>query len=418
LTALGNLSLGFFIQHRYLRRTMKSITIKRTVRIPDPLRISRYQKTPELGPRVLFFSGGSALNDVSRALKSYTHNSIHLITPFDSGGSSAKLRQAFDMPSIGDLRSRLVALADDTVTGHPEVYDLLTYRMPLKAQKSELLRQLESMVRGRHPLVEPVSNPIRRIIRNQLGYFYDAMPTKFDLRGASIGNLILSGGYLNNHQHLDPVIFLFEKLVGVQGIVRAVVNDKLHLSAELEDGTRIVGQHLLTGKEAPPIQSPVKELTLSSRLDSYIPVKSRLRKKNHKLIQQADLIVYPPGSFYSSLVANLLPQGVASAIAQNGCPKIYIPNLGTDNEQLGMGLDDGVERLLHYLERDMPGKSAKGKLLNFVLLDSENGVYPSELSDSLMQTLDIQVIDTPLISRQSAPYYDSKLLVSALLSLT
>jgi hypothetical protein len=143
-----------------------------------------------------------------------------------------------------------------------------------------------------------------------------------------------------------------------------------------------------------------------------------LRKKNHKLIQQADLIVYPPGSFYSSLVANLLPQGVASAIAQNGCPKIYIPNLGTDNEQLGMGLDDGVERLLHYLERDMPGKSAKGKLLNFVLLDSENGVYPSELSDSLMQTLDIQVIDTPLISRQSAPYYDSKLLVSALLSLT
>jgi CofD-related protein of GAK system len=397
---------------------MKSIFVTRTVHIPDPLRISRYQKTPELGPRILFFSGGSAINDASRVLKNYTHNSIHLITPYDSGGSSAKLRQAFDMPSIGDLRSRLVALADETVTGHPEVYDLLTYRLPCKAGKGELINQLESMVRGRHPLVEPVSNPIRRIIRNQLGYFYDAMPAKFDLRGASIGNLILSGGYLNNHQHLDPIIFLFEKLVGVQGIVRAVVNDKFHLSAELEDGSRIIGQHLLTGKEAPPIESPVKALTLSSCLDKYVPVNSRLRKKNHKLIQHADLIVYPPGSFYSSLMANLLPQGVAAAIEENGCPKVYIPNLGIDPEQLGMSLNDTVQRLIHHLEKDLSEKKASGRLLNFILLDRENGQYPSKLSDKLMRDLDIQVIDTPLISPSSTPYYDSKLLVSALLSLT
>jgi CofD-related protein of GAK system len=397
---------------------MKRIFVTRAVRIPDPLRISRYQKSPELGPRILFFSGGSALNDVSRVLKNYTHNSIHLVTPFDSGGSSAKLRQAFDMPSIGDLRSRLVALADETVTGHPEVYDLMTYRFPLKALKGDLLGQLESMIRGRHPLVEPVSNPIRRIIRNQLGYFYDAMPAKFDLHGASIGNLILSGGYLNNHEHLDPVIFMFEKLVGVQGIVRAVVNDNFHLSAELEDGRRIVGQHLLTGKEVSSPESPVKHLCLSRDLDKHTPVKSKLRKKNHKLIQQADLIVYPPGSFYSSLVANLLPQGVGAAIAENDCPKVYVPNLGTDPEQLGMSLNKGVRRLMHYLQRDVPDNSARGRMLNFMLLDSKNGQYSSKLSDKLMQKLCIEVIDTPLISTHSAPYYDSKLLVSALLSLT
>jgi CofD-related protein of GAK system len=397
---------------------VKSIFVTRAVHIPDPLRISRYQKTPELGPRILFFSGGSALNGVSRVLKNYTHNSIHLVTTFDSGGSSAKLRQAFDMPSIGDLRSRLVALADETVTGHPEVYDLLTYRLPLKANKGDLLRQLESMIRGRHPLVEPVSNPIRRIIRNQLGFFYDAMPDSFDLCGASIGNLILSGGYLNNHEHLDPIIFLFEKMLGVQGIVRAVVNDNFHLSAELEDGSRIVGQHLLTGKEVSPLESPVKHLTLSKCLGNYTPVKSQLRKKNHKLIQQADLIVYPPGSFYSSLVANLLPQGVGTAIAENDCPKVYVPNLGRDPEQLGMDLNDAVRKLMYYLGKDVPSNDASARLLNFVLLDSENGQYPSKLSKKLMQELDIQVIDTPLISTYSAPYYDSKLLVSALLSLT
>ncbi|MES9993577.1 MAG: GAK system CofD-like protein [Candidatus Thiodiazotropha sp.] len=396
---------------------MKNISVTRAVRIPDPLRISRYHKSPELGPRVLFFSGGSALNEVSRVLKNYTHNSIHLVTPFDSGGSSAKLRQAFDMPSIGDLRSRLIALADETVTGHPEVFELLTYRFPNQESEGELLQQLGSMINGKHPLVEPVTNPIRRIILNQLGYFYDAMPEKFDLRGASIGNLVLTGGYLNNHEHLDPIIFLFEKLVGVQGMVRAVVNDNYHLSAELEDGSRIVGQHLLTGKEVPPLESPVKRLCLSQQRDNYTPVASKLRKKNHKLIQKADLIVYPPGSFYSSLVANLLPNGVGAAIAESGCPKVYVPNLGKDPEQLGMSLDDTLRQLMHYLGRN-PTTHGNTNLLDFILLDTNNGQYASELSAELLQELGIQVIDTTLVTEQSAPFYDSNRLVSALLSLT
>jgi len=84
---------------------MAKIRVIRTAEIPDPLRISRYRKIPELGPRILFFSGGSALTGLCRILKNYTHNSIHLVTPFDSGGSSAELRQAFAMPSIGDLRT-------------------------------------------------------------------------------------------------------------------------------------------------------------------------------------------------------------------------------------------------------------------------------------------------------------------------
>ncbi|NIQ08990.1 MAG: GAK system CofD-like protein, partial [Gammaproteobacteria bacterium] len=47
--------------------------MSRTVDIPDPLRISRYRKNPELGPRILFFSGGSAINSLCRTLKEYTH---------------------------------------------------------------------------------------------------------------------------------------------------------------------------------------------------------------------------------------------------------------------------------------------------------------------------------------------------------
>lgn len=396
----------------------KSIRISRTAQLPDPVRISRYAKAPELGPRILFFSGGSALNKASRILKNYTHNSLHLVTPFDSGGSSAKLREAFAMPSIGDLRSRLMALADENVTGQPEVYTLFTYRFPVRGNPEKLPARLDAMIAGDDPLVHAISNPMRRLIRNQLGFFREAMPAGFDLRGASTGNLILAGGYLNNHKHLDPIIFLFSKLVGVLGTVRAIVNDNLHLGAVLEDGSELLGQHRLTGKEVAPLHSPVNRLFLTASQVRREPATAELRKKNRKLIRQADLICYPPGSFYTSLIANLLPQGVSEAIAACDSPKIYIPNLGHDPEQIGMTLEGTVHTLLDYLRTGLPDECPNRELLNFMLIDSKRGQYPVCKSLQSVRKLGIQVIDTRLISRHSAPYYDAELLAAALLSLT
>jgi len=398
--------------------SMDPIRITRTARLPDPVRISRYRKAPELGPEVLFFSGGSALNDVSRVLKNYTYNSTHLITPFDSGGSSAKLRQAFNMPAIGDLRSRMIALADESVTGHPEVYQLFTYRLASAERNSVLSKQLDEMIQGKYPMVAAISNPMRRLIRNQLGYFRDSMPDNFDLRGASIGNLILTGGYLNNHRHLDPIVFLFSKLVGVLGTVRPIVNDNLHLAADLQDGSRIFGQHRITGKETAPLQSPIKRLRLSGHPDKLVPANSEIRKKTRKLISKAELICYPPGSYYSSLIANILPDGVSAAIACVDRPKVYVPNLGRDPEQIGMTLEQCVIKLLEYLRPGIAAGCRNEDLLNFVLLDSNNGDYPSSLPLSKIEKLGIKVIDTRLVTKRSAPHYDPELLVHALLSLT
>ncbi|MEO5343610.1 MAG: GAK system CofD-like protein [Gammaproteobacteria bacterium SHHR-1] len=396
---------------------MAHIQLSRQVKIPDRLKISRYQKVPELGPRLLFFSGGSALNSLSRVLKGFTHNSIHLVTPFDSGGSSAKLRQAFQMPAIGDLRSRMTALADESVTGHPEIFQLFTHRFSQNREQPRLLAQLEAMVEGSDPLVSEIANPMRKLICNQLGYFLQAMPADFNLHGASIGNLILAGGYLNNHEHLDPIIFLFSKLVNVQGTVRATVNDNLHLLAELDTGERICGQHRITGKEVAPLRSPIRRLQLCAGLNDPAPAEARLRKKVRRLIASAELICYPPGSFYSSLMANLLPQGVGRAIAESGAPKVYIPNLGQDPEQLGLDLDRQIQRLLAQLQADA-AKAEAAQLLNFVLFDSSRGNYPGRLSRQRLHRLGIQLIDMELISKTSAPCYDNQLLVQALLSLT
>ncbi len=386
--------------------------------MPDPLRAGRYRKAPELGPHILFFSGGSALNQFSQTLKSYTHNSVHMVTPFDSGGSSAVLRKAFQMPSIGDLRSRLMALADETITGHPEVYKLFTHRLNKSSKNAELLMQLDAMCEGKDELVRAVPNPMRRLIRTQLGYFRKAMPSSFNLRGASIGNLILTGGYLNNHQHLDPIIFLFSKLVGVRGTVRATVNDNLTLCADLADGSRIIGQHRLTGKEQKPLASRVKKLYLSTNPRQLSLAQAKLRKKNRKLITNAELICYPPGSFYTSLIANLLPDGVGKAIASNDCPKVYIPNLGLDPEQIGMTMDSSIQTLLDYLRADAGPKLAANRFINFVLMDSGYQSQLNQPSITLLQKKGIQLIVTKLVSKSSTPLYDPELLVLALLSLT
>jgi len=393
----------------------KYLHICRKAILPDPVKLARHLKSPELGPRILFFSGGTALAGISRELKRYTHNSIHLVTPFDSGGSSAMLRKAFGMPSIGDLRSRLIALADENVTGNPEVYRLFTHRLVPGGNRGDPLTRLDLMIRGKEPLVAAVPNPMRRLIRNQLGYFREAMPDDFDLDGASTGNLILAGGYLNNHKHLDPIIFLFSKLVNVLGTVRAVVNNDLHLAARLEDGSCITGQHRLTGKETAPLRSPIRELLLSGQLDEYVPATAEIRKKNRRLIEGAELICYPPGSFYTSLIANLLPDRVGAAIASADCPKIYIPNLGHDPEQIGMSVESSALTLLEYLNA---GDGAGGEVLNYILIDSKRGKYPLPLPGAALKKRGIEVIDTRLVSNESAPLYDRKLLVAALLSLT
>ncbi len=397
---------------------MNSINVTRAIRMPDLLRVGRYSKAPELGPHILFFSGGSALNQLSQKLKLYTHNSVHMVTPFDSGGSSAVLRKTFQMPSIGDLRSRLMALADDTLTGQPEVYQLFNHRLNKNTKNAELLTQLDAMCAGKDDMIRAIPNPMRRLIRTQLGYFREAMPTSFNLRAASIGNLILTGGYLNNHQHLDPIIFLFSKLVGVLGTVRATVNDNLSLGADLADGTRIIGQHRLTGKEHKPLTSPIKKIFLSTDPQRLLSAKAKLRKKNRKLITNAELICYPPGSFYTSLIANLLPEGVGKAIASNDCPKVYIPNLGQDPEQIGMTMDLSIRTLLDYLRVDAGLKLNAGRFINFILMDSRYQSPLNKPSSTLLNELGIQLIDTRLVSKSSAPRYDPELLIPALLSLT
>ncbi len=412
--------------------------IRREAVLPDPWRAARYKAYPEIGPRIVFFTGGTALRELSRTLAEYSHNCVHLITPFDSGGSSAVLRKAFGMPAVGDIRNRIMALADRTVRGNPEVGALFAHRFPKDAGEEELRETLADMIRGSHPLVRRAPEPLRSLARYHLRYFFERMPRDFDLRGASVGNLILAGGYFNNERNLEAVIFLFSRLAKARGVARPIVDADLHLAARLEDGSLILGQRRLTGKEVPPIASRVADLWLTAGEDDPAPVDASISPEVAAAIRGADLICYPMGSFYTSLMANLLPGGVAGAIADNRNPRVYLPNLGHDPEEWGMRLGDKIrtlgERLARGLARDRaagtgaeagarPDAEAvrEARLLDVVLLDAGNPGYGSardvDEAGREAERLGAQLVFAPLSARNRRDRLDPRLTAEHLLSL-
>jgi CofD-related protein of GAK system len=393
------------------------VQITRIASFPDELRVSRSLRAPELGPRILFLSGGSALRALCRVLKQYTHNSQHLITAFDSGGSSAQLRRAFGMPAIGDLRNRIVALADESVRGNPQIYRLFTHRLAQDAPAAELARELDRLISAEASLVAAIPEPMRRIVQTLLHLFAEHMPRDFDLRGANLGNLLLAGGYLSHSRDLESVLFLFCKLLEVRGMVRCIVDDDLHLCAELADGTRVVGQHLITGKEAAPIGSAIRDLYLVDGLDAPRRVSTSIGEKVRRSIAAADLICYPMGSFYSSVVANLLPGGVGRAIVSASGPRVYIPNTGHDPEQHGMSVADTLEALVRHVRTDAGQDVPLSRIVNLVLLDQDPSQYGMPLELERIERMGAQVARLELVTESSRPHADPLRLTEALLSL-
>jgi len=368
------------------------------------------------GPALLFFTGGSALDGTSRALKRHTHNSVHLVTPYDSGGSSAILRRAFGMPAIGDLRSRLMSLADERVSGHPEGVALFAHRLPQAADAEALLAELDEIVGGHHPLVLAVEPHLRHLICVQLEAFREAMPAAFDLRGASIGNLVLTGTWLRNARDLDSAIAEFARYAAVLGEVHTVTNDNYQLAADLSDGSQVLGEHRITGLDLAARGVRIERLSLSRSQDAYRPVQSLLPESRRRMIAAADMICFPPGSFYTSVLANLLPRGAGRAIAASDVPKVFVPSLGGDPEQVGLSLTDSVARLLQALRTDCTAAAATGQLLTHVILDSRRGRYNGGIDLEALSALGVQILDRPLVSCDSAPLAVPQLLVEALLS--
>ena len=382
------------------------------------MRLSRYEESPETGPKILFFSGGTALRGLAGELTKYTYNSIHLVTPFDSGGSSAALRRAFGMLSVGDLRNRLSALSDPAPGPHRAVRELFSFRFPKDGTPEELERKFQDILSGRDPVMAALSSPEKELLVSSLEKFHRERPRDFDLRGASLGNLLLVGSYLSAGRRIEPALFLFGRLLRARGTVLPIVDGDYHLAARLKDGTWILGQHRITGKECPPPPAPIEEIVLSESPDELRPAEPALSEGTARLIREAELVCFPMGSFYTSLLAHLLVKGVGAAVLENPSPKVYIPNTGEDPEEKGLTVADAVERLIRFVMKESPGEAPPREGgLDMVFLDLSKGDYGGKVDTGRIRALGVEPVDLPLVTPASKPYLDPGKVAEALVSL-
>ena len=379
------------------RGPVVQVQLRHPTYLPVYKKVHNFSHHPKDGPPMVLLSGGSGARTLSQSLIRYTHNSTHLLPMFDDGGSSRECREAFNMAPPGDLRNRLMAISDMSRSGNPEVSRLFRTRLPRDAAPAELQRRLEGFLQEDHPQMARIEHRYRRIIIRKLEQFNAAKPDDFDLRGGSIGNFVMVGSYLNLGD-LESVVFEFSALAAVRGEVLPVcAGGNLHLQAELEDDSTWIGQSRITGQA----HAPIRRLAIVARGEdgSHEIVHPRLNTLAETAIRKAALVAYTMGSFYTSLVSNMMVRGMGRAIRLTKRPKLFVANLSRSMETAGMSVSDMLEELLRYLRGSDTQPGEMEDYVHYALLSShgasdEGGRIPVDLP--AIRALGVEPIVLPL----------------------
>lgn len=243
------------------------------------------------GPRIVCVGGGTGMPTLLRGLKHHSANITAVVTVGDDGGSSGRLRREHGILPPGDFRNNIVALAE----------------------------------------VEPL---MARLFQYRFG---EGSP----LGGHSFGNLFVLAmtGVTGSFEH---ALRETSRVLAVQGTILPSTPQDVEICAEYADGTEVCGE-----SQIPEAGKPIGRIRLKPEHPGAQPEAVRA-------ILEADLVVLGPGSLYTSVVPNLLVEGIAKALLQSDGIKMYVCNVATQpGETDGYDIDAHVDALV----RHMPGKA-------------------------------------------------------------
>jgi len=236
--------------------------------------------------KIVTIGGGTGISTMLRGLKKYTHNITAVVTVADDGGSSGVLREDLGMLAPGDIRKCIAALAET----NPIIEELINYRFP------------------------------------------DGC-----LKGHAFGNLYLAA-LCGISDSFEEAVEKMNRLFGVEGEILPVTNSNVRLTARLENGKIINGESNIGHSS-------------EGRIDrvSIVPKEAKPAQKVLDAIAEADMIIMGPGSLYTSIIPNLLVEGVSEAIANSHALKVYVANIMTQpHETTGYTLYDHVEAITKH----------------------------------------------------------------------
>jgi uncharacterized cofD-like protein len=320
--------------------------------------------------RVVALGGGTGLPTVLRGLRAGLFEShpwdperdqprlTAIATVADDGGSSGKLRATYQLPSPGDIRNCLLALAG----GDPALADMLAFRF---AGGSEVA-------------------------------------------GHSLGNLILTA-LTEIERDFSKAVARVGRLLSVRGVVLPATTENVTLHAELSDGTIIEGESRIA-----TARSPIRKVRLNPTDTVALP-------EAVDALERAHLVVLGPGSLYSSLVAALLPRGIAEAITRSRARVVHVMNLMTES-----GETDGHTAVDHLMaiRRHAPTMPIHDILVNNAPIAPEQiarygaqGALPVPADLALLKALGHAVHECDLLAAGDDVRHDPGKLARALLTL-
>jgi uncharacterized cofD-like protein len=261
--------------------------------------LSSVVKAAKHAMRVVAIGGGTGLSTLLRGLRRHVSvpgqtsadpgpicDLAAVVTVTDDGGSSGRLRKGFNMLPPGDLRNCMVALSEEE--------DLLTQLFSHRFQGGDALK------------------------------------------GHSFGNLFVAA-LTEITGDFGQAIQLASRILATRGRIYPVTTANATLVARMVDGSLVRGETNITASN-----SRIAELMLD-------PPDAAPLQETLDAIERANLITVGPGSLYTSLITNLLVDGIPEALAAARGVRVYICNLMTQaNESLGLTASEHIERIYEH----------------------------------------------------------------------
>ncbi len=293
--------------------------------------------------RIVLFSGGTACRNINVALCRLPVELTRIVPAWDSGGSSRTIREAFGVIAVGDIRQALMTMAHGEGRAG-DVVKIFNARISAGASPPEARAEFAYYAESRHPLLRRLEPGLRGVILSYLAAFQARAGDAFDFRGGSIGNFILTGAYFSHGDDINNAIFVFRQLCTIHGQVwPSTKANGVALQATLGDGSRVAGQHRVTALDEGQAAKGIARIALTAPAGEPVDANGAALDA----VRSADLVVFGPGSLFSSLMPHLLVDGIAEAVAANrGVPKAFVGNILECAETRGMSVAEMLERFL------------------------------------------------------------------------
>jgi uncharacterized cofD-like protein len=227
-----------------------------------------------------------------------------------------------------------------------------------------------------------------------------------DLEGHSFGNLFIAA-LTQMTGDFGKAIRLANKIIAVRGRVLPATLDHVTLEAEHEDGTKTTGE---------------KRISRSGRRIRRVslrPRPGRVQEDEKDSVAQADILVFGPGSLFTSVLPPLLNEGMCDCILQSGAVKVYVCNVMTQpGETDGFTAADHVEAILDHTDRALFDRVVVNTAMPpRALLEkyAREGAYPVKIDEERIRSAGMRLIEGDVISTDDYVRHDPDKLARALL---